>query len=348
LTVRGTKKKADKRLRELLHQLDTGLPIDNSKVTVKEYLGRWLSDVVALRNRQRTLDGYSTIVHRHIIPAIGGTQLVKLQPADVQKMESRLLDSGLGANTVHHVHIALVKALKDAMRQGLIHRNVCQAVEPPSPGRYEVTVPDAQAIREVLELAMDTPYGPVMHFIAYTGVRRGEAVALKWANVDLERAIVSITQTAQRFKGKGIVFEPTKSAAGRRGITLDSGTVDMLRAHRGAQLLLAAELGGALDDMGLVFPSPFGGPVDPSVITRNFEKLARKAGCLGLRLHDLRHGHAAGLIRAGMHPKVVQDRLGHASAAFTMQVYGHIAADLQAEAANAFADFMAEKSGQQK
>jgi integrase len=229
------------------------------------------------------------------------------------------------------------------MRQGFVHRNVCQAVEPPSPGRYEVTVPDAQVIREILNLAMETRYGPVLHFIAYTGVRRGEAVALRWANVDLERRVVSIVETAQRFTGQGIVFQPTKSSASRRGITLDPGTIDMLRAHRGNQLLLAAKLGGPLDDMGLVFPSPFGGAIDPSVITRNFEKLARKAGYPGIRLHDLRHGHAAGLIRAGMHPKVVQDRLGHASAAFTMQVYGHIAADLQAEAANAFADFMAEK-----
>jgi integrase len=216
----------------------------------------------------------------------------------------------------------------------------CQAVEPPSPGRYEVMVPDAQTIREILNLALSTPYGPALHFIAYTGVRRSEAVALKWANVDLDRGIVSITETAQRFKGKGIVFQPTKSSAGRRGITLDPGTVDILRAHRGQQLLIGVELGGELDELGLVFPSPLGGPVDPSVLTRNFEKLARKAGYPGIRLHDLRHGHAAGLIRAGMHPKVVQDRLGHASAACTMQVYGHIAADLQAEAAKAFAAFM--------
>lgn len=152
---------------------------------------------------------------------------------------------------------------------------------------------------------------------------------------------MSITETAQRFKGKGIVFQPTKSSAGRRGIMLDQSTVDMLRTHRGDQLLLASELGGEVDDIGLVFPSPFGGPMDPSVITRNFGNLARKAGCPGIRLHDLRHGHAAGLVRGGMDSLVVQDRLGHASAAFTMQVYGHIAAGLQAEAANAFANFMA-------
>ncbi len=260
-------------------------------------------------------------------------------------MESRLLESGLSPSTVHHIHTALAKALKDAMRQGLIHRNVCQAVQPPSPGRYEVEVPDAQAIRDILALAASTPYATVLHFMAYTGVRRGEAVALKWGNIDLDRAIASITEAAQRFKGKGIVFKPTKSSAGRRGISLDPSTVDILRAHRGNQLLLAADLGGELDDMGLVFPSPFGGPVDPSVITRNFKKLARKAGYPGLRLHDLRHGHAAGLMKVGAYPNVVQERLGHASAAFTLQVYGHVSAGMQEQAAADFANLMAEVSG---
>ena len=107
------------------------------------------------------------------------------------------------------------------------------------------------------------------------------------------------------------------------------------------QLLYAMELGAIYRDQGLVFPGPFGGPLDPSVLTCNFEKLARKAGYSGVRLHDLRHGNAAGLIKAGAHPRVVQERLGHASAAFTMQVYGHVAAGLQQEAAEDFAEFMA-------
>jgi integrase len=256
-------------------------------------------------------------------------------------MEAALLASGLSANTVHHVHVALAQALKDAMRKGLVHRNVCQAVDPPRPGRYEVKVPDAQAIGQILDLAHQGPYGPAFRFMAYTGCRRGEAIALKWQNVDLERGVVSITETAQRLSGKGIVSQPTKSAAARRGIALDPSTVDVLREHRGQQLLLRMELGKIYQDHGVVFPGPLGTLLDPSVLTRNFEKLARQVGFPGLRLHDLRHGHAAGLIRAGTHPRVVQEKLGHASAAFTMQVYGHVAAGLQAEAAKAFASFMA-------
>ena len=344
LTITGPKKLAEQKLTELLRQLDTGISVDLSKATVQEYLETWLRDVVAVRNRPRTIAGYTTIVHNHIVPALGSVQLTKLQPAHVQRMEAALLASGLSPNTVHHVHVALAKALKDAIRSKLVHHNVCQDVEPPSPGRYEVKVPDAQAIGRILTLANATPYGAILHFSAFTGCRRGEAVALRWENVDLERGIASIVETAQHLRGRGIVFLSTKSVAGRRGIALDACTVDMLRAHRGRQLLYRMELGAAYQDQGLVFPAPFGGPIHPSVITRNFKKLAREAGYPELRLHDLRHGHAAGLIRAGIYPKVVQERLGHASAAFTMQVYGHVAAGLQAEAAKAFANFMAKSS----
>ena len=181
--------------------------------------------------------------------------------------------------------------------------------------------------------------------MAFTGVRRGEAVALRWANIDLDRAVASITETAQRLQGKGIVFQPTKSAAGHRGVDLDTDTIEMLRVHRGDQLLYKSELGLIYQDQGLVFPGPFGGPLDPSVLTRNFQKLARRAGYLGIRLHDRRHGHAASLIKAGAHSRVIQGRLGHASAAFTQQVYGHLSVGLQSQAANAFAKLMSEEVG---
>ena len=157
--------------------------------------------------------------------------------------------------------------------------------------------------------------------------------------------MASITEMAQRLQRKGIVFQTTKSAAGHRGVDLDASTVDMLRAHRGQRLLFKSELGSSYRDQGLVFPGPFGGPLDPSVLTRNFEKLARKAAHPGVRLHDLRHGHAAGLIKAGAHSRVIQERLGHASAAFTQQVYGHHSVGLQSQAANDFAKLMSEDIG---
>ena len=347
VTVRGTKREAEKRLTELQGQLDKGVRPTSGKLTVGRYLEQWLSDVVSIRNCPRTVEGYTVIVRNHINPAIGGIQLNKLQSGVVQTMEADLRKSGLSANTVRHVHIALSKALKDAMRADppLVDRNVCQAVTAPSPGRYEVKVPDAGAIGRIVALAQGTPYGAALRFAAFTGARRGEVIALRWENIDLDRGVASIIESAQRLQGCGIVIQRTKSAAGHRGIALDPYTVEALRLHRGQQLLYRMELNGAYQDNGLVFPGPLGGLLDPSVLTRNFEKLAGAAGYPGMRLHDLRHGHAAGLMKAGVYPKTIQERLGHASAAFTLQVYGHVAAGAQAEAANAFAKLMAEEVG---
>ena len=262
-------------------------------------------------------------------------------------MEADLEANGLSKNTVHHVHVCLSKALKDAVLDGDISLavNVCQGVKPPSIGRYEVQVPDAQAISRILVLAETTPYGPPFRFTAYTGIRRGEVVALRWKNIDLALGVASIVESAQRLKGRGIVVEPTKSAAGHRGIALDTDTVEALRMHRGQQILYKMDLSGAYQDNDLVFPGPLGKLLDPSVLTRNFEKLAKAAGCPGMRLHDLRHGHAAGLMKAGVYPTTIQERLGHASPAFTLAVYGHVAAGAQAEAANAFAELMNEATG---
>ena len=345
VTLRGTKKQAEARLAELLHQMDQGLPADTGKVRLGNYLESWLRDVMAIRNRPRTAESYAVIVRNHINPVLSNTLLSKLQPADVQRMEAALLASGLSANTVHHVHIALSKALKDAMRSGLIHRNVCQAVDPPSIGRYEVTVPDAGDIGRILKLARGTPYGAALHFAAFTGARRGEVIAMRWENIDLDRGVASITESAQRLQGRGIIVQPTKSAAGHRGIALDSDTVEVLRLHRGQQLLHRMELNGAYHNNGLVFPGPFGKLLDPSVLTRNFKKLTMSAGYPVMSLHDLLLGHAAGLMKAGVYPKTIQERLGHASPGFTLAVYGHVAAGAQAEAANAFAKLMSEAIG---
>ena len=329
---------------ELLNQLDLGVPVDTSKSGLADYLQNWLKTVVAVKNRPRTIEGYEIIVRKYLVPHLGGVQLTRLTSGHLETMYAALLMQGLSKNTVHHVHVCLCKALNDALRKGLVGRNVCKTADAPSPGRYEVNIPEMEGVRRILELAKKTPYHAVLHFVAYTGVRRAEVLALSWAEVDLDRGVASITRTLQRIGDAGLVFEPTKSAAGRRGIALDPSTVAILRLHQGEQLLYGMRLGGAWNEQNLVFPGPLGKPLDPATLTRNFEKLARKAGHPGLRLHDLRHAHAAGLIRAGAHDTVVQERLGHASPAFTMGTYGHVSQGMQAQAANAFADLMSGES----
>ena len=341
-TVKGTKRKAEQKLTQLLREQDLGGFVKPGKDTLGEYLQDWLETVVKLRNRARTVGGYETVVRRHLTPQLGRIQLSKFTASHLEKLYAGLLAQGLSSNSVRHVHICLSKALNDALRKGLVGRNICKMVQAPAPGRYEVEIPEMNGIQQILKLAKETPYHAVLHFIAHTGLRRGEALAIRWSNVDLERGgvVVSTTETLQRIGREGLIIGPTKSAAGRRGIALDPNTVAVLRAHRGQQMLNQVDLGD-WPDMDLVFPGTFGSPLDPATLTRNLGKLARKAGYPGLRLHDLRHIHAAGLIRSGAYPKVVQERLGHASPAFTLAVYGHVRPGMRSEAANAFANLLA-------
>ena len=341
VSVKGTKRDAEVKLTELLTQADGGLPFDRSTLTVKNYMETWLQDVVAVRNRLSTQRLYSTIVRNWIIPHLGHMVLTKVQPGNVESMEAAILAAGRSVRTAHHVHVMLSKALADAMRKGLLVRNVCQAVMPPHPGRYEVDLPEAGVIVALLKEADKTIYGTAFRFMAYTGIRRGEAAALRWSDVDTDNGVVSISETAQRVKGIGIVFQSTKSAAGRRGIAIGEATLAMLREHRGRQILHEVEMEGAYEDHGLVFPNQYGMPIDPSVLTHNFAKLARRTGYSHLRLHDLRHAHAAGLIRVNTHPLVVAQRLGHSDPGFTMRVYGHVAEGLQRDAAREVEDMMA-------
>jgi len=213
--VPGKRADVEKELTRLLNQLDQGVPMDASKFILADYLGTWLRDVVALRNRPRTIKGYRTIVRKHLIPHIGRVQLAKLTAAHLEMMYAKLLREGYSSNTVQHIHVCVSKALSDAMRKGVVGRNVCKIAQAPSPGRYEVDIPEIEGIRCILDLAKNTPYHDALFFMAYTGVRKSEVLALTWSNFDLDRGVVSITKTLQRLQGRGLVVDlPSLRPAG--------------------------------------------------------------------------------------------------------------------------------------
>jgi integrase len=310
--------------------------VDTSRVTIGEFLQRWLKDYAIPNTRPRTAERYESDIRLYITPAIGHIQLAKLSPSDIQGLEAKLLEQGKSLRSVQHLHFVLRESLKHAMRWGLTYRNVAEGVDPPRYRRKEVQPPDGGGVWHILRLAKETPYSSTYQFMAFTGCRRGEALGLRWSDVDLENGTASIVQTLQRLKGKGLVFQPPKSDKSRRSIALDATTIELLREHRGQQLLYQVELGAVYQNRGLVFPGPLGEPLDPSVLTRNFERLARKAGMHGVRLQDLRHFHATLLLKAGTHPKIVQERLGHSSIGITLDTYSHVVPGLQEQAAQAF------------
>ena len=340
VSVRGTKRDADMRLRALLSSLDKGLSLDSSKGTTSQFLDWWLQNYVLPKVRPRTSERYASDIRLHIAPVIGGTRLANLRADDAQTVLSTMLDKGYSRKSVRHCYRVMRMAFKHAVEKGIVQVNVTDSVNPPKLEPTELELPRLEQVQHILELAASTPYAPVLNFLIRTGCRRGEALGLEWRHVDLEHGTVSIVQSLQRIGRTGLRFVPPKSAKSRRSVALDEDTVEMLRAHHGGQILVMAQLGTTYEDNGLVFPGPIGKPLDPATLTRNFEKLVKRTMMGRFRLHDLRHFHASMLLKAGVHLKVVQERLGHSSIAITADTYSHVAPSLQKEAADVFSRYM--------
>ena len=320
-TFRGTKHQAEAKLSEFLHQLDTGHVVLPAKLTVSQFLTRWLSDYAVTNVRPRTLEGYRGIIDGHLIPNLGGIPLTRLQPSDLQGYYAKALregrkdgkPGGLSARTVTHHHRVLSEALAHAVKWGLVSRNVALAVDPPRAEATEFKTLDGDGLNNLLGAAEGTTYHPVLHLAAFNGLRRSELLGLRWQDVDLYMATLSVVQVMHKLRDGRIVFHEPKTAKGRRMVALSPIAVLALRAHRQNREAETSLLGIPLADESLVFCHLDGSPMLPDTLTHVFKKILRKAGLSGVRLHDLRHTHASMMLRQGVNPKVVSERLGHAT-----------------------------------
>ena len=199
---------------------------------------------------------------------------------------------------------------------------------------------DGDGVAIFLNAAEGSPYRDVFFTALYTGLRRSEVLALRWPDVDLERSTIRVTAGLHRLTGMGLVLLPTKTARSRRQVTITQELVDVLRSIRGSQMMVKMELGPAWEDTGFVFTKTSGKPLDPEKVTHNFTSIVRTAGLKGVRLHDLRHTHASLMLQAGVHPKIVSERLGHAGVAITMDTYSHVLPGLQEGAAERFSKLL--------
>jgi len=353
-SVRGKKAEADRRLREMLAKLDKGLPIDETKLTVGEWMERWYENYVSTNPNIRpgTAASYSCQIRLRIVPTLGSIRLTRLRPDEIQAMESDMLKKGLSPSSVRNCHRVLSQALKHALEQRLLWWNPCQAVRPPRVDPAIDSSPDAETVHRLLTAAKETRHHAAFHFMAYTGVRRGEAAALKWKDVDLNQTWLDeaggehaagtayVRQSAARVKERGVILQPTKNAKNRRAVILDEETVEMLRAHRGDQVLQQAELGSAWANEGFVFPTEDGRLSDPTNLTDAWKRLVTGVGLKKVRLHDLRHAHATILLESGVDLKSIQERLGHTTISTTANLYLHPGTKLQRAAAVQFASTM--------
>ncbi len=335
VSIKGSKKAAEKKLAELLHELDTGSFVKPGKTTLAEFLGQWLKDYAWSNLAPRTAEGYEHIIRRHIIPALGNIALTQLKPEHLQRYYSDKL-TDLSSQSVRHHHMVLHNALKTAVRWGSLSRNPADAVSPPRTVRLEMQTWGEDDIHRFLEAAKDSQYYALFYLALFTGMRRSELLALRWQDVDLMLGHVYVNRGLHHLRDGSIVFRAPKTAKGKRSVALPPSAIMALKEHQERQKFERMMLGMEPTDEALVFSHPNGNPWLPNTVTHAWIKLVRRTGLKRIRLHDARHSHASLLLKQGTHPKIVQERLGHSGIAITLDTYSHVAPGLQQAAALRF------------
>jgi len=339
-----TKREAEAARTEILSRMQRGLYVEPSKDRLAHYLTKQWLPAIESTVRRSTFVRYRNGVRLHMIPYIGNVRLQEITPPMLNALYSKLLtsgrahgDGGLAPNTVRNAHVVLSKALNDAVRWGLLPKNPAEFADPPRvPVNTTMRIWSANEIREFLNSTATDRLHAAWVLAATTGMRRGEILGLRWDDIDLEGRKLSIRR-ALVTSDYELSFSPPKTARGRRVVNLDPDTVRVMRKHRVSQAAERLALGDIFQDQDLVFCREDGSPVHPDRLTKAFRSLVSAAGLPSIRLHDLRHSYATLALGAGVHPKVVSERLGHASIGITLDTYSHVLPSLQEEAADTVA-----------
>ena len=311
-------------------------------MTTERYLLEWLA-AVKPSLRPSTYKKYESALRLHVYPALGRLQLAKVSPQQVSRMYADLIEQGLASQSVVHVHRILHRALKNAVRWGVIARNVTDAVDPPRVVRREMQVLTPRQVRQLLSAEETAPLRPLLALAVATGMRQGELFALRWSDVDLRAAHLVVRRALVRAAAGGAEFAEPKTAGSTRRVELSTTAVDALREQwRRQQEDKRRASNRAWRDLDLVFTNRFGSPLNPqNTVQRQFYPLLEKLGLPKIRFHDLRHTAATLLLAAGVHPKIVSEMLGHSDTGITLDLYSHVIPGLHQRAAAAFDDLLA-------
>ena len=249
----------------------------------------------------------------HLVPALGSLPVASLRPEHIQHYYTEALasgrrdgKSGLSGLTVRKHHMVLHKALGFGLKHGMLTRNPCDGVDPPRGRSKKLTILEPDELQLILNVAKETPYYALFFTLAYTGMRRAEAMAIRWADIDWDTSILSVRQTVQQLRNGEYIFKEPKTEHSRRSIALSPSLVIELWEHRIKQEHARSLLGKPLEPRNLVFSHPDGRPFRPNTVTRAFKTIAESVGLKSLRLHDLRHFHATVLLQQNVHPSIVK------------------------------------------
>jgi integrase len=329
----NTRREVSDQLKAALHTQQQGLPVAVERQTLGQFIAKWLEDSVRPTVRPKTFDSYAQLVRLYIGPELGNIQLGKLSPQDIQHLLNKLLKSGLAPRTVQYCHAILKMALGRAYKWSLVPRNVAQLVDPLRSRRYEMRSLDPEEARTFLNTVRGDRLEALYSVAIALGLRQGEALGLRWEDIDMDKCTLKVRYALQRIDGKPQLVEP-KTQKSRRTIFMPQVTVNALRAHRVRQLEERLVAGTRWKESGLVFTSTIGTSLDPRNAFRLFQEALQRAGLPHIRFHDLRHTCASLLLAQGVHPRVVMETLGHSQISLTMDTYSHVIPALQRDAAD--------------
>lgn len=336
-SIKGSKKDAERELTRLLNEINIGTYVEPSRMRFRDYLNQWLRDYAKPRVSAKTYERYTQLV-RDVSETLGDHTLASLRPLQIQAFYAEKLESGrkdgkggLSPQTVLHYHRLLHKALDQAVKWQLLARNPAEAVEPPRPPRTHMRALDETETAELLsKLYGSRLYMPVLLAVT-TGMRRGELLALRWEDLDLNSGRAVVSRSLEQTK-KGLHFKSPKTDRSRRTVVLPGVTLDTLRVFRVEQSKERLAIGPAYQDNNLICARPDGTPWPPDQLSTAFAALVRRSGMVHFRFHDLRHSHATQLLKQGIHPKIVSERLGHSNIGITLDTYSHVLPGMQEDA----------------
>lgn len=347
-----TRREAEQTLADLIRSLEHHTYISPQRLTLSEYVEHEWLPTMRTQVKVSTWDSYRRNLENHVLPTLGGTPLQQLSTGHLNALYRQLLgggrrngpDGGLSAKTVRNIHGTLSKLLADAADRDLVARNVASNAKPPKHRKTaarQIQFWNPEELATFLASVTDDRLYALWHLAAMTGMRRGEVLGLRWSDIDFPRQRLAVRQTLISVAYE-LTFTTPKSHHARV-IDLDAHTVAVLRRHRDAQREEHALAGtDAVDSGDRVFGKANGGIIHPDIVSQTFEKRVARSGVRPIRFHDLRHTHATIGLRAGVPVKVMSERLGHSTPAFTLQQYAHVIPGMQAEAAEAIAGLVAE------
>jgi integrase len=346
-----TAQEARAKLREVQKNVDAGLPVGDGKITVDQLLDRWFNTVLRHQVASVALSNYEGIASCHIRPTLGSKQIAKLSPVEIDALLSKKLDSGLSVSTVRRIRSVLAQALTQAQRWELVGRNAAALSRPPKASRREGRSLTPDEARKLMAALRGHRLEACFLLMLGTGLRRGEALGLRWDDIDLDRAVVTVrnqlrrevgrtnSETGER-EGAGLVLIEPKTEKSRREVDLPGFVVAALKTHKARQAAERLNVGPAWRDSEFVFTSSIGTPLDPRNVTREFGTTAKRAGLQradegAWHIHELRHTAASMMLDQNLAIEVVSAVLGHSSIRMTADVYGHIARSSRQASASA-------------